>query len=130
MTTKRKGKTMAADAKPAEKLTTVCIYDYGNKPPNFANATPEYLIDALGEIREMSKKCKKWEGWFKEAILGRRADFKAAINGEAYSGLLVDGEQVRIDSDAVREHFKDDPETLEKLMKVIPMVTIKTTRVG
>lgn len=50
----------------------------GDKPkfkvPNLANATPEGLVDMLGEVREQMKDLKKLEGIYKEALEARMKD--------------------------------------------------------
>lgn len=47
----------------------------GEKPkfvmPNLANATPEGLVDMLGETREQIKDLQKLEGIYKEALQAR-----------------------------------------------------------
>lgn len=39
------------------------------KTPNLSNATPEGLVDMLGEVREQMKTLKKLEGIYKAALL-------------------------------------------------------------
>lgn len=49
--------------------------DKSKKPkfqmPNLANATPEGLMDMLGDVREQMKDLKKLEGIYKDALEGR-----------------------------------------------------------
>lgn len=42
--------------------------------PSLANATPEGLVDMLGEVREQINDLKKYEGIYKEALTARLAD--------------------------------------------------------
>lgn len=39
--------------------------------PNLANATPEGLVDMLGEVREQIKDLQKLEGIYKDALAAR-----------------------------------------------------------
>lgn len=47
----------------------------GDKPkfemPKLDNATPSFLIDELGKVREQIKHLEKYEGIYKEALQGR-----------------------------------------------------------
>lgn len=42
--------------------------------PNLANATPEGLVDMLGDVREQIADLKKLEGIYKEALSARLKD--------------------------------------------------------
>lgn len=55
-----------------------CARHTGEKPkfvmPNFGNATPEGLVDMLGEVREQIKDLQKLEGLYKDALDARLKD--------------------------------------------------------
>lgn len=60
----------------------------GDKPkfemPKLDNATPSFLIDELGKVREQIKHLEKYEGIYKEALMGRiRKEEKEAAEAKA-----------------------------------------------
>jgi len=42
--------------------------------PNLDNATPNVLVDWIGNVREQMKELKQLEGYYKEALLARAGD--------------------------------------------------------
>lgn len=99
--------------------------------PDLSNATPTYLLDEIGRIRAEASRLKFVEGVFKDALRGRisKAQLKGEepILGEKFVGFYEEITQSRIDSDAVRGYFANDPETLARLSKTIsyPQLNIK-----
>ena len=105
-------------AKKAEKVVTD-----PKAIPNLSNATPQGLVDQIGELRAEAKRLEFLEGVYKEALKARVTENELKgldqILGEIYIGSYEDKRQERIDTAAVREHFANDPETLAKLFKEI-----------
>lgn len=99
--------------------------------PDLTNATPTFLLDEIGRIRVEASRLKFMEGVYKDALRGRITNAQLhgeePIVGEKYVGYYEDISQVRIDSDAVRGYFANDPETLQKLSKTIsyPQLNVK-----
>lgn len=99
--------------------------------PDLSNATPTYLLDEIGRIRVESNRLKFIETIFKDAlrsrVTGTQLSGEDPIIGERYVGYYEDVTQSRIDADAVRAHFRNDPETLAKLCKTIsyPQLNVK-----
>jgi hypothetical protein len=99
--------------------------------PDLSNATPTFLLDEVGRIRAEANRLKFLEGVYKDALRARittqQLNGEEPILGDKYVGYYENISQVRIDSEAVREHFRNDPDTLEKLCKVIeyPQLNVK-----
>src|SRR5436190_19384012 len=91
--------------------------------PDLSNATPTYLLDEIGRIRVEANRLKFIEGVFKDALRSRittqQLEGVEPIVGERFVGYYEEITQSRIDTEAVREHFKNDPETLSSLCKQI-----------
>ncbi len=93
--------------------------------PDLANATPTYLVDELGSIREQLANLKKMEGFLKEALLAR-SDGKIAIEGEIFVAAITDRSQQRLDTAGLKEEF--GPEWYEDHTKTIEFKEVRTTR--
>lgn len=99
--------------------------------PDLSNATPTFLLDEIGRIRVESNRLKFLEGVFKDALRSRistqQLEGVEPIVGDQFVGYYESMVQRRIDTDRVREHFKNDPATLNTLMKTIeyPQLNVK-----
>jgi len=96
--------------------------------PNLSNATPEFIVDELGRVREQLKELKTLEGFYKQGLMARRADGQNVISGQYFDCSITLELQVRISADKVREYFKNDPDTLSSLQDDIEMQVIRTPR--
>lgn len=98
--------------------------------PNLENATTGYLIDEIARMRAESARLKFLDGVYKEAIKARatpdQLEKEEPFDGENSYGWFETRVQERIDSDAVREMFADQPEVLKKLIKVISFQQLTT----
>ncbi len=74
--------------------------------PNLDNATPEVLVDWLGDVREKAKELKQLEGYYKEALMARAED--DLITGEVFYATIEEVEQMRLDTSAVKEEMGDE----------------------
>jgi len=106
-----------------------------NKPtqsiPNLENATPGFLVDEIAKIRVESSRLKFLEGVYKQALMARitpeQKSGSAGIEGTYAFATYRTQKQERVDIDAVKEYFKDQPEELRKVMKVIEFDVLSTT---
>jgi hypothetical protein len=98
--------------------------------PNLENATPTYLIDEIARMRVEAARLKFLDGIYKQALEARITDEQksgeVSIEGLSSLGNYRVQTQERIDSDAVKEYFKDKPEELKKVMKVIEFKVLST----
>jgi len=89
-----------------------------DKIPDLSNATPGFLIDEIGKLREEQKRIKFLEGFYKQALEARAS--KAQLNGtefiqgEKYIGDRSFQAQKRINSELVVEELKNEPERLAR----------------
>ena len=105
-----------------------------NKPtqtiPNLENATPGFLVDEIAKIRVEAARLKFLEGVYKQALEARVSPEQkkgtAIIEGTYAVASYRHQLQERIDTDAVKEYFKDKPEELRKVMKVIEFDVLST----
>jgi hypothetical protein len=96
--------------------------------PNLDNATPGFIVDELGRIREEMSRLKTLEGYYKQALQGRRADGQNAISGTLFDALISEETQIRVSSDKVRNYFAADAEGLASVCDEISFQVIRTTR--
>jgi len=98
--------------------------------PDLANATPGFLVDEIGRMRAEAARLKFLDGIFKQALEARvtpkQLEGGKFIEGEKFLGDYEEKTQERIDTEAVREYFIDDPVTLKKLTKVITFTQLNT----
>jgi len=98
--------------------------------PNLENATPGFLVDEIEKLRVEQARCKYLEGIYKQALEARvtpeQKSGAQTILGAASIGTYRMQTQERIDTEAVKEYFKDKPEELRKLMKVIEFPVLST----
>jgi hypothetical protein len=85
--------------------------------PNLENATPQFLIDELGEVRERIKVLQKYEGLYKAALEARLGDI-TRMQSERYSLLVKHVDQERLDGDKVKA-FLEAQGVLKDYQKVI-----------
>lgn len=52
-------------------VTVVSLEDAEFTLPNLANATPEFLVDQIGQVKARLKNLEKYEGVFTQALLAR-----------------------------------------------------------
>lgn len=114
---------MAIDDTPTKKKADRTI-------PDLSNATSSFLIDEIGRMRAEAARLKFLDGVYKQALEARITEKQAAgsefIRGEFFIGDYKEMTTERIDSDAVRQHFADDPEGLRKVMRVITFKQLST----
>ena len=73
--------------------------------PDLSNATPEMLIDELGEVRDKIKVLKKYEGLYKDALLARLEEGEVTVEGEKYAGLVERVSQNRFQAASAKEEM-------------------------
>jgi len=70
-----------------------------------ANATPEFLIDELGRLRDEIKERTDLQDFYKAGLKARAKELNVTtITGEKYVGEYVDMERSGIPIEAVRAH--------------------------
>lgn len=98
--------------------------------PNLENATPGYLVDEITKIRVEQSRLTFLEGVYKEALKARitpeQRSGDKGIEGEYAFATYRAQTQERVDTAAVKEYFKDQPEELRKVMKVIKFDVLTT----
>jgi GTP1/Obg family GTP-binding protein len=95
--------------------------------PNLDNATPPVLTDWLGSVREQMKELKQLEGYYKEALMARVDDDEYEVVGEQFTATIEDVEQMRINTEAVKEEM--GTEWWKDHCKLIEYKMVKTKRV-
>lgn len=98
------------------------------KVPNFANATPGFLVDELGEVRAKLKELQGQEGVLKEALQARLPKGTTAVTGEKYNAAITQTSQVRLDTDKIRSEMPE--EWVAEHSKEITFTTIRTSRLA
>ena len=96
------------------------------KMPDLSNATPTFLADELGGVREQIKKFKKLEGYYKEAMLARLEQGQTTVEGEKYLQTIVEVEQMRFDTAGAKEKYGED--WYNDHCKQIEFIQVKTTK--
>jgi len=76
--------------------------------PNLENATPGYLVDELGRIREETSRLKRLDEYIKAALYARLAEGQTVVVGEVKSALIETITQIRLDNDKVKEDMGAD----------------------
>lgn len=98
--------------------------------PNLENATPGFLVDEIGRIRVETARLKFLDGVYKQALEARLSPEELSgdklIEGTNYLGSRSKRVQERINTDAVKAHFENDPEGLKKVMKLIEFWQLDT----
>lgn len=94
---------------------------------NLANATPEFLADELGDIRQQVKDLKKREGFIKTA-LNARLDYDDLVHGERYGGVKLLKERASLDTARIREDH--DEAWIEKYTNVSQYDQIDTPKLA
>ncbi len=91
--------------------------------PNLENATPGFLIDEIARMRVEASRLKFLDGVYKQALEARadpaHLDGTLPVEGDKVYGKRKKMTQERVDTDAVKAYFKDDPEGLKKVMKEV-----------
>lgn len=99
--------------------------------PNLENATPGFLVDEIAKIRTEQSRLKFLEGVYKQALQARITDAQKSgaegIEGTYAFATYRKQTQERVDTDAVKAYFADQPEELKKVMKVIEFDVLTTT---
>ena len=81
------------------------------KAPNLSNATPGFLADELGALRDKIKDLQKLEGFYKEALLGkvrRKNTQTGEFKGDKYTAVITQETQFRIDTTGLKKEFGED----------------------
>lgn len=94
--------------------------------PNLSNATPEFLVDELGAVRNQIKELKKREGFFKQALEARLEPDQAEVAGEVYTATITLTVSERLDTASIRDEMS--PEWINSHSKVSEYNTIRTKR--
>lgn len=99
--------------------------------PNLENATPGYLVDEIAKMRVQASRLKFLDGIYKNALQARineqQLEGKEVITGEQFIGSFKQMTQERIDTEVVRAFFKNDPETLKRMIKIISFKQLDTS---
>ncbi len=77
------------------------------KMPDLRNATPMYITDELGAIRDQQKGLKKLEGYFKDALLAR-VSAGSVTEGENYTAQVSSESRTTLDTKGIREEMGPD----------------------
>lgn len=93
--------------------------------PDLSNATPGFLVDELGEVREKIAELKKLEGFYKEALLARSHEVHS-VEGETFVAGLTDRSQQRLDTAGLKEEFGE--QWYQDHTKTITFREVRTTR--
>jgi hypothetical protein len=64
-------------------------------------ATPAYLVDALGKAREDKAEAEKRENFYKEALKGRLADGEKAVAGDLFRADVTQQERTTLSTTKV-----------------------------
>lgn len=91
------------------------------KAPDLSNATPEFLVDEIGYLRDQKKQIEKAEGFYKEALTSRLTEGEREVTGETYVATLNSQTQERLSSEPVRAFI----ERLQKADGQQLMVTLE-----
>jgi len=114
-------------AKQAAKLMAAKIKEV----PNLGNATPEGLIDMLGDVREQKKRLEFLEGVYKAALEARISEAQqtgsSPVMGETWLGQYSEVTQERISAEKVREVLKNEPTLLAKCFASTSFKMLKTS---
>jgi len=98
--------------------------------PNLENATPSFLLDEIARMRVEASRLKFLDGVYKQALEARLTEDELTkgkmIEGSRYTGTYSTQTQERVDTEAVKEYFKDKPEELAKVMRIISFKTLTT----
>lgn len=94
--------------------------------PNFANATPEFLTDELGDIRDQIKKLEKIKDLISEALKGRARLLKETkFIGERYTSEIVQMSRTGLDTALVKESMDEDWIAAHSKTTEYPQVNVK-----
>lgn len=94
---------------------------------NLSNATPEFLVDELGKIRDQQKILEKQEGFYKEALKAR-LDGRTFVDGEEYLASIATQERTSLDQQKIKEDMGD--EWIKKYSKTTEFQVIRTNKKG
>ena len=73
--------------------------------PNLSNATPGFLVDELGNIRDQIKELKKREGFFKQALEARLDPAQDEVDGDVYKATISEVVSERLNTSGIREEM-------------------------
>ena len=99
--------------------------------PNLANATPEFIIDELGNLSAMESQIKKMRAFYKEALLSRldvKIDDSTAVKewgpfeGETFSMTITQTSPNRVSTTLLKELH---PEIADECMTSKPQLTAR-----
>ena len=95
--------------------------------PDLTNATPEFLVDELGSLRDQIKELAKQEKMIKTALLAR-SEGVSTINGDRYSAQINDQVQERFDQEGTRAEMGE--EWWSEHLKTIEFKVVKTAKLN
>ena len=99
-----------------------------NKLPNLSNATPEFLVDEIGDVRQQIKELEKKKGFYQEALLGRaRLLGQTHFKGDRWEADIVELSRTGLDTQTVKEEMGE--EWYAEHCKVTSYQQINTKRV-
>ena len=118
----------SANSPKTRKLPILAAGDWmeQGKLPDFSNATPSFLSDELGDIREAKKHLEKMEGLYKDALNARRDPNKPTVIGERYDTVFSSQTQVRLNADLARANLT--PEQLSSIQAEITFTVAKSVK--
>lgn len=96
------------------------------KVPDLSNATPSFLIDEIGKIRDQNKENKFYEGIYRKALDARLAKDQLIVEGDAFIGNFSTSVTERLDLDAVRSILT--PEQLKQCTAASDIVTLRIAK--
>lgn len=115
-------------------------YTIPTEKPDLANATPEFLLDELGQTREVKKASEGHEAFLKTALLARLEDGETAIEGELFDGTISEGGSTRLNAGLLEDFMATvtemtingeevEPKTFaQQFYKFSPSTTIRAKR--
>jgi hypothetical protein len=77
------------------------------KMPDLSNATPTFLVDELGKLREQASDLKKLEGVYKQALMAR-LNGKQVVEGEEFVAMISSEKRTSLDTSKIKEEMDDD----------------------
>lgn len=93
--------------------------------PDTREMSDTQLVDALGEVRETTKKFKKMEDYYKKAI-GARLSGEGTLEGKTYFAVASQRSRSGLDTEKVKETM--GPEWYEGMCKTTSFTQIETKR--
>ena len=93
------------------------------------NATPEQIVDALGEARELKKEGERKENFYKEALKARIGD-ETEFTGDKFSCSITPTERTGISGKLVVEDIGEEECVSRGYYVTTEYKTIRTKRIA